>query len=121
MENEQQDRVLETRAKANRDKHTNYFAEEEGETDTGSDESIEDRRQRHDADSGNDGSSNEMLADEEQIDPGNEHHHTDADDDDDSDRSSRHDADAGGDGTGTAGPEPGEGENDAPDTTGEDG
>lgn len=116
MENEQQDRALQTPAEANRDKHINYFAEEEGDTDTGDDESIADRRQRHDADSGNDGSSNEMLADEEQIDPGNEHHHAD-----DKIRSSRHDADAGGDGTGTTGPEPGEGKNDEPDTSGEDG
>ncbi len=32
---------------------------------------------------------------------------------------SRHDADSGGDGTGTTGPEPGEGRNDEPDTSGE--
>ena len=71
MKNEEQDGALQTPAEANPDKHVNYFAEEE-DTDTSAEESIEDPRRRHDADSGNDGSSNEMLADERQIDPGNE-------------------------------------------------
>ncbi len=125
MENAEQDRALQTPSEANRDKHVNYFAEEEGNANTGDEESIEDRRRRHDADSGNDGSSNEILQNEKRLDPGNEHHHrTDADDkvfDENIDRSPRYDADAGGDGTGSTGPEPGEGQNDAPDTSGEDG
>ena len=82
-------------------------------------------KKQDNTDSGNDASYNEMLQKEKRIDPGNEHHHrSDADDkifDDDIDRSPRYDADAGGDGTGTAGPEPGEGKNDEPDTSGEDG
>jgi hypothetical protein len=124
MEDNKQDRALQTPAEANRDKHINYLEEEE--TATGNEEDIESRRRRHDADSGNDGSTIEMLQNENRLDPGNEHHHhrTDADDsifDDDIDRTAKYDADAGGDGTGTTGPEPGEGKNDQPDTTGEDG
>ena len=68
------------------------------------DNSSEETRKKHDADSGND-SSNEMLQHEKLIDPGNEHSH-DADKEyDDNDRS-KHDADAGGDGTGTMGSKP---------------
>ncbi len=73
-------------------------------------QSEESRRQKHDADSGNDGSSNEMLQKEKMIDPGNEHHHTgDTDDENDTGSSSRHDADSGGDATGSMGPKPDEG------------
>jgi hypothetical protein len=99
----EQDRALQTPAEANRDKHINYLAEEDTETttDTGDGESIENRRRRHDADSGNDGSSNEILQKEKQIDPGNEHHHrTDADDkifDDDIYRSPKYEEDVDGD------------------------
>ena len=81
-----------------------------GETETGTTnkENVEIRPGRHDADSGNDGSTNEMLQKEIRIDPGNEHHHrTDADDkifDEDIDRSPRYDADAGNDKTGTKPP-----------------
>ena len=57
-------------------------------------ESKESRRQKHDADSGN-GDFNDMLQKEKLIDPGNEHHHTDAD--------------PGGDASGTVDPEPAEG------------
>ena len=68
------------------------------------DNTSEETRRKHDADSGND-STNEMLQHEKLIDPGNEHSH-DADKEfDDSDRS-KHDADAGGDGTGTMGSKP---------------
>jgi hypothetical protein len=115
MKSKEQDRALQAPAEANRDKHINYLAEEDAETgaDAGAQESTESRQRRHDADSGNDGSSNEMLQKEMRIDPGNEHHRrTDADDkifDDDIDRSPKYDADAGGDGTGTTGPEPDEG------------
>jgi hypothetical protein len=114
MENKEQDRALQAPAEANRDKHINYLADEDTDAgiDAGNEESIESRRRKHDADSGNDGSSNEILQMELRIDPGNEHHHrTDADDkifDEDIDRSPRYDADAGGDGTGTVGPEPDE-------------
>lgn len=83
------------------------------------DRNAESVSQKHDADSGNDGSSNNMLQKENLIDPGNEHHHHDQKDQTDNYR--KHDADAGGDGTGTAGPEPGEGPNEAPDVSGEDG
>lgn len=72
-------------------------------------------KQKHDADSGNDGSSNEILQKENLIDPGNEHHHSKGN----IKHPSKHDADSGSDATGTTGPEPGEGENDAPDTSGE--
>ena len=81
--------------------------------------------QKDDADSGNDGSSNEMLQKENLIDPGNEHHHlTDADYklfDKDVDRSPRFETDSGGDASGTVGPEPGEAGNDEPDTSGKTG
>jgi hypothetical protein len=67
------------------------------------DNSSEDTRRKHDADSGND-STNEMLQHEKLIDPGNEHSH-DADKYEETDRA-KHDADAGGDGTGTMGSKP---------------
>ncbi len=81
----------------------------------------ENRRLKHDADSGNDGYSNEMLQKEGLIDPGNEHHHTSDDDTtgNSTDSSLQHDADSGRDATGTAGPEPREGENDEPGSSGE--
>lgn len=82
-------------------------------------ETQDNRPEKHDADRGNDGSSNAMLQKEGLIDPGNEHHHEDVNNK--KDIPSSHDTDAGGDGTGSTGPEPGEGENDAPDVTGEDG
>ena len=72
------------------------------------DESFQDeeRRQKHDADSGNDGSTNAILQKEELIDPGNEHTERSVRSDDAGGRSPRHDADAGGDGTGTMGSKP---------------
>ena len=92
MENREQDRALQASAE---DKDLN--------TDKNNEESIEGRRKKHHADSGNDDSFNEMLQKEIRIDPGNEHHHrTDADDkifDDDIDRSPRFEADSGGDAT----------------------
>ena len=109
MKNTKQDLALQTPAEANRDKHINFLAEEEGDanTDIENEEGVENRRRRHDADSGNDGSSNEMLQKEMRIDTASEHHHrTDADDkifDDDIDRSPRFDADAGGDASGSVG------------------
>jgi len=127
MKNKEKDPALQAPAEANRDKHMNYLEAEDSDTNTNkkNEESVEDRRKKRDADSGNDGSSNEMLQKEIRIDPGNEHHHrTDADDkifDDDIDRSPRFEADSGGDATGTVGPEPGEGKNDESDTSGEDG
>ena len=97
MENKEQP-ALQVPTEANGYKHIGPPAEEKRDTEnTGKDESIEGRR-RHDADSGNDSSLNEILQKEIRIDPGNEHHHrTDADDkifDDDIDRSPRFDADA---------------------------
>ncbi len=125
MQNEEQDPALQTPSEANRDKHMNHLAAEDNDTHEENDESIETRRRRHDADSGSDGTSDAILQKENLIDPGNEHHHgSDTHDkvfDKDNERSSRHDADAGGDSSGSTGPEPGEGKNDAPDTSGEDG
>ena len=115
MENKEQAPSLQVPAEDNGYKHIISAAGEkkDADTDSSDEESVESRRRRHDADSGNDGSSIEMLQMEKRIDPGNEHHHrTDADDkifDDDIDRSPRYDADAGGDASGTVGPEPGEG------------
>ena len=80
--------------------------------------SIENSRQKHDADRKNDGSSSEMLQKEKLIDDGNEHHHS-ADTKDEN--PSTYNADSASDATGTTGPEQGEGKNDAPDTSGEDG
>jgi len=79
-------------------------------------DSVEERRKKFDADAGNDGSSNQMLQQEKLIDPGNEHNHLD---DDDWDK--KFDADAGTDAPGGEGHEPGEGEDEEPDTSGEDG
>jgi hypothetical protein len=105
MENKQQDHALDIPAEANRDKHMNYLAAERGEQDTGDDEDAgEERKQKRDADSGND-SSNAMLQHEKLIDPGNEHSH-DADKESGETDRSKHDADAGGDGTGTMGSKP---------------
>lgn len=67
----------------------------------------EERRQKHDADSGNDGSTNAILQKEKLIDPGNEHKHKiDKEDKGGENNSNKHDADAGGDGTGTMGSKP---------------
>ena len=121
MENKKQDRALQTPGEANRDKHINFLAGENGDPYTGR-ESVESGRRRHDAGNGSDGSF-EILQKEKRLDPGNEHHHNaDIEDrifDDDIDRYLKDDADVGGDGTGTTGPEPGEGKNDEPDTNGE--
>src|SRR5438046_9459783 len=79
MENKQQDPALQAQAEANRDKHMNYLEAEERDANTNkkNEESIEDRRKKHDADSGNDGSSNEMMEKEIRIDLGNvKHHHS---------------------------------------------
>ena len=104
MENKKQDRALDIPAEANRDKHMNYLAAEEGDSENNNneDEDSEKTRRKHDADSGND-STNEILQKEKLIDPGNEH----------TDRSKggklrspKYDADAGGDGTGTFGSKP---------------
>ena len=104
MENKQQDPALDIPAEANRDKHMNYMAAEQGEQDTGDDEDAgEERKQKRDADSGND-TTNEMLQKEREIDPGNEHNHNDAHHSG-KDRL-KHDADSGGDGTGTMGSKP---------------
>lgn len=78
---------------------------------------------QHDEDGGKD-STNEMLQKEKMIDPGNEHTHQNQDDNKipgTEAQRQKHDADAGANSTGTAGPEPGYGKNDAPDTSGEDG
>jgi hypothetical protein len=69
---------------------------------------------KHDADAGNDGYSNELLQKEHLIDPGNEHNHLDEKGAPDKapqkgqkdEWVNKHDADAGGDGTGTMGPAP---------------
>jgi len=69
--------------------------------------SAEEKRRKYDADSGNDGSTNEMLQHEKLIDPGNEHsHHFDESTFEKDTVSPKFDADAGGDGTGTVGQKP---------------
>lgn len=103
MGNIEQDRALQTPAEANRDKHMNYRAAEDGDINaTGNNEGVEESGSKYDADSGND-STNEILQKEKLIDPGNEH----------TDRSGgnkanspKYDADSGGDGTGTMGSKP---------------
>jgi hypothetical protein len=70
--------------------------------------------EKQDASQGNDTSANETLQQEQVIDAVNERHHQ-ADIDE---HTSQHEADSGS-GSSTAGPEPGEGENDEPDTSGE--
>lgn len=73
----------------------------------GRNETENENRIRHDADSGNDGSSNALLQQEELIDPGNEHRHDSITHSSHGNSgNSKYDADAGGDGTGTAGPKP---------------
>ena len=95
MKNKEEDPVLQAPAEAIRDKHMNYLKAEAKDINANknNEESIEDRRKKHHAESGNDNFFNEMLQKEIRIDPGNEHHHrTDADDkifDDDIDRSPR--------------------------------
>ncbi len=100
MKNKKADRALQAPAEANRDKHINFLAEEDDYANSADNESLEKRRQRHDADAGDDGSSNEMLQREIRIDSVIDHHHrTDADDkifDDDIDRSPRNEPDTRG-------------------------
>src|SRR5215212_9667487 len=122
MENNEQDRALQTPAEANRDKHMNYLATEEqnenadvadeknDEDEKNEQSSEESFRNKRDADSGNDGSTNQMLQQENLIDPGNEHNHIKGAETSRRDdyRSKKFDADAGGDGTGTMGSKPGE-------------
>src|SRR5437868_6234455 len=106
MENKQQDRALDIPAEANRDKHMNYMASAEGDSENTANEEkdVERTRRKHDADSGND-STNEMLQKEKLIDPGNEH--TDRSDrSEPGSRLPKYDADSGGDGTGTMGSNP---------------
>ena len=67
---------------------------------------IDEEENNHDADSGNDGSSNEMLQKEGLIDPGNEHNHLDKKDEQFPEKQKKHDADSGGDASGSVGPEP---------------
>lgn len=107
MDNKQQDPALQAPSEANRDKHMNYLAAEDDDNHNSDDRSsLEKDRMRHDADSGNDGSSNAMLQQEELIDPGNEHTDRSVGSDEPGGRSPRHDADSGGDGTGTMGSKP---------------
>src|SRR5688572_7278108 len=122
MKNKKQDRALQAPAEANRDKHMNYLAAEEQNENAGVAEdqvnkeeenepsSEENIRNKRDAESGNDGSTNQMLQQENLIDPGNEHNHLrePATNRTDDYRSKKFDADAGGDGTGTMGSKPGE-------------
>ena len=121
MESKEQDPALQSPAEANRDKHMNYLAAEEQDTDAGAnrnEDNKEDKeddqssqesiRNKHDADSGNDGSTNQMLQHENLIDPGNEHNHISGSQTiHDDELSKKFDADAGGDGTGTMGSKPG--------------
>jgi hypothetical protein len=102
MENKAKDRALDVPAEANRDKHMNYLAADDGDSDNRGNDDVEEARRRHDADSGND-STNEMLQKEKLIDPGNEHTHRAHEE---NERTEKHDADAGGDGTGTMGSKP---------------
>jgi|GEM_PF-4797033 len=65
------------------------------------------KQNKHDADSGNDGSSLWMLQKEGLIDPGNEHNHNEEwNCPQEEEHHKQLDADAGSDGTGTAGPPP---------------
>jgi hypothetical protein len=84
---------------------------------------IDDNRRKHDADSRNDGSTNEMLQQEKLIDQGNEHYHhfDDKKFENDMLSSPKFDADAGGDTTGPVGHDPGEGEDEEVDSSGEEG
>lgn len=77
----------------------------------------ESRRQKYDADSGNDDSLNDILQKEMLIDPGNEHHHSG----ENVNLLPQHDADSGNDSTDTTGPEPGKAENDERDVSSENG
>jgi hypothetical protein len=120
MQKKEQDRALQTPAEANRDKHMNYLAtDEENTNDTGDEENNatdekdvddvnkaagESNRNKHDADSGND-STNQMLQQENLIDPGNEHNHLRHSHKED-ERREKLDADAGSDATGSTGPKP---------------
>lgn len=70
--------------------------------------SPEEKRRKYDAESGNDGSTNEMLQYEKLIDPGNEHRHHFDDTFENDTVSPKFDADAGGDATGTVGKKPDE-------------
>ena len=117
MDNKEQDPALQTPAEANRDKHMNYLAsKEDGNNNTTDEENEEietsknpheDRRSKHDADSGND-STNQMLQKENLVDAGNEHNHLkDTQSRTDDYHSKKNDADAGSDGTGTTGTKPG--------------
>ena len=119
MEDKKQDRALQTPSEANRDKHMNYLASQEQvandevDNDEADNEENEDQRFRehirnkHDADSGNEGSTNEMLQKENLIDPGNEHNHLKGSQNRDEDyRPGKFDAEAGSDATGTTGTKP---------------
>jgi hypothetical protein len=65
------------------------------------------KQNKHDAQSGNDGSTIWLLEQEGLIDPGNEHNHNEEwNCSEEPQYNSKFDADAGGDGTGTAGPAP---------------
>jgi len=115
MENKEQDRALQTPAEANRDKHMNYLAAEEKDTnnDVRDEENDKDIDQpsgqgnKHDADRGND-SINEMLQEENLIDPGNEHNHLqDPKNRTDNYHSQKFDGDDGGNATESTGTKPG--------------
>ena len=123
MENKKQDRALQAPSEANRDKHMNYLAAEEqkenadmtenegnGEDEKNEKFSEKSSRNKHDSDSGNDGSTNQMLEQENLIDPGNEHNHMkNSQTGNNNDyRSTKFDADSGGDSTGTIGNKLGE-------------
>jgi hypothetical protein len=81
----------------------------------------DEKRRKYDADSGNDGSTNEMLQHEKLIDPGNEHSHHFDDNTFEKDQVPKFDADAGGDATGTVGRKPEDVDKEEADTTGENG
>ncbi len=84
------------------------------EDQTNSKSSVKNDGSEHNTDRGNDGATPAMLEKESVIDVGNEHNHN-ADGTDDS--RSKPGIDPAADATS---PEPGEGENDEPDTSGED-
>jgi hypothetical protein len=65
------------------------------------------KQNKHDADSGNDGSTIWLLEQEGLIDPGNEHNHKEEwNSSQEIEHHKKLDADAGSDGTGTSGPPP---------------
>ena len=116
MENKEQDRALQTPSEANRDKHMNYLAADEQNENadiTENEDNREDEKNEKSSEKNirnkHDGSTSQMLQQENLIDPGNEHNHLNSQiGSNDNYRSGKFDADSGGGSTGTVGNKPGE-------------